>query len=313
MMTKLRSRASHRWLSGLMLLSSVLWIAACGTTPTKTGSSTAKGKFAVLSNNPSCTDYSFGEATCNGAAAAKQATGAQMTFAPNLSTADDLLHQGAAYANAGYKWVFIADGGVPDVTKQLASEFPHTFFCEGFTAISPKPKNLCTWNVDFELGTFSAGLLAGMLTKSNKVGGIEALSFPVINAELEAFILGARYVNPKVTSVETNINTSTDVSKGEAAANAQIAAGADMIISAADATNPGLYKAAEAHSGTLVFPQYTDSHVLAPSVVLTTALDDLSGCLEMVIKLAVGGSIRNQDYYCGASEGAGKLAPYTSQ
>jgi basic membrane protein A len=285
----------------------LLTLAACGGGTSSTSSS--KFRIAVLGVDVE-NDVSFNQAAMSGIRAAAQTAGAQVTYAENLVTPAQVQQQGAAFASRGYNLVVALNGGVPDTMVALAKQFPHVFFCEIASYIANRPSNLCTYNIDFQDGSFAQGVLAGALTKTNRVGAIGAADFPVLTSELEGFILGARYINHKVIGSETYINTTSDVAKAQTAANAQIAAGADFITIAAASAVQGVIKAAEGKPGTYVMAQYWDVHALGPDVVLATAPDDLAGASKEITQLAVQGKLTNQNYSFGAADGVGKLTSY---
>jgi basic membrane protein A len=303
------SKATISGLVGLIAL--VPTLAACGSGSGSTGSSAAASSFKVAVLTPGTgNDGSWGQAVAIGAKAAAAATGATLSIADNLNDPPQYQQQGAAFASQGYKVVVIANGSDPDVAVKLANQFPDTFFCEAAVTIPNKPKNLCTYNPNFQNGDFLAGALAAMVSKSGHVGVIGGFDFPVLDSETEGFTLGARYVNHDIKVSETFINTWTDVAMARAAAEAQIGAGADVLFSATDQATQGIYVAAQAHPGTYVIPQYFDSHSQAPEVVMTSVLLNLQGATQSIIEKGVHGQLSSADYPFGLKEGVGQLAPY---
>jgi basic membrane protein A len=291
------------------LLGVLVALAACGGSASPSGASSGKVKVAVLFPGTS-NDGSWGQATATGAKAAEAATGAQVSMADNLNDPPQYQQQGAAFASQGYKLVVIANGSDPDVAVKLAKQFPNTFFCEAAVTISNKPKNLCTYNPIFQNGDFLAGALAAMVSKTGHVGVIGGYDFPVLDSEMEGFILGARYINHDIKVSETFINSWTDVAAARGAAEAQIGAGADILFSATDQATQGMYEAAQAHPGTYVIAQYFDSHSQAPNVILTSVLLNLQGCTQTIIERGVKGQLTNTNYVFGLKDGVGQLAPY---
>jgi basic membrane protein A len=208
--------------------------------------------------------------------------------------------------------VLIANGSDPNVVLSLAKQFPNVFFCETAATIDNRPANVCTDNLNYQVGDFLAGALAAMVSKTGHVGVIGGYDFPQLNWETEGFTLGARWINPSMKVSETYINSWDNVATAHAAAEAQIGAGADILFSATDQATQGMYEAAKAHSNTYVIAQYFDSNSQAPTVVLTSVLFNLQGATEKIIEDAVHGQLKNSNYVFTLKDGVGELAPYYS-
>lgn len=292
-------------LAGAMVLA--LALAACGGSAS---SNSGKAINVALLYPGTSNDGSWGQAITIGGRDAAKATGVHVSYGDNLNDPSQYQQQGAAFAGRGFQFVVIANGSDPNVAVALAKQFPKAFFCEAAVTIPNRPSNLCTYNPVFQNGDFLAGALAAMVSKSGGVGVIGGYNFPVLNSEMEGFILGARWINPNIKVSETFINSWTDVAAAHAAAQAQIAAGADVLFSATDQASQGMYEAAQAHPGTYVIPQYFDSHSQAPSVILTSVLLNLQGCTQTIIEKFVHHQLTNKNYVFGLSAGVGQLAPF---
>jgi basic membrane protein A len=265
-----------------------------------------------------CNDHSWGQAHCTGAQAAAANTGAELVVAEQVGSPQDALQQGAAFAEQGYDLIVVANGGVPQAVHQLAEQFPDTMFCQHGSPMDGYDvnylPNLCTYLDQFQQGSFVAGALAGYLTKTNRVAHIGGNDFSVINLAGEAFRLGARYVNPEVKSEAIFTLDLYDTAKGKAAAEAQIAAGADFIFSGTDEATVGMMAAAEeAGPGHYVIPQYWDSNFLSPTTVITSATMNLKGATQSIIEMGVKGELTNKHYEFGTENGSLELSPYYLQ
>ncbi|HZS93917.1 MAG TPA: BMP family ABC transporter substrate-binding protein [Chloroflexota bacterium] len=286
-------------------------ILIAGQSSTVLGAAPAKKVFTAAVLFPGTpNDGSWGQSVAMGANAAAKKYGIKVSLSDNLNTPAQYQQQGSAFASKHYNFVLIANGSDPDVAVKLAKQFPKTMFCETAVTISNKPKNLCTNNGLFQDGDFAAGVLAGLITKTNHVGVIGGFNFPVLNSEMEGFILGARWINHKVKVSETFINTWTDVAAARTAAQAQIGAGADELFSATDQATQGIYAAAQLHPNTYVYSQYFDTHSQAPKVAITSVLLNLNGFTETTLKWAKQGKLKNRNYVFGPKQGVGKLAPF---
>jgi basic membrane protein A and related proteins len=307
----------HKRSPGFMLLFAALLVAGCSGTATSSGGGAASAgasqgsyKVALLVSDFS-NDHSWGQANTEAVKAGAAAAGATVIgVGENVVTSQQAEEQGAAFAGQGADLIVVANGGVADAIQKLATQFPKTMFCELGATIDNMPKNLCTYSFSLQTGPFVAGALAGLLTKTNRVGVIFSADFPALTGEGQGFILGARYVNPDITSAETFINTPSDVAVGQAGATAQIATGADFIFACTDAATRGIVAAAQAKKGTYVIAQYFESADLGPDVVLTTALDGLQVATSSVVQLGASGQLTNKNYPYGPDAESVKLTGY---
>jgi basic membrane protein A len=285
-----------------------------------TSSRTAQYQVAVLFPGTS-NDGSWGQAWSQGATAGGKKYGAKVTLVGNLNTPDQYLAQASAFGSKGYNLVIIANGGVGQADMQAARQFSKTKFIQAPfqfpTSAAQKarnePGNLGHIDAEQQQGAFLAGALAGLITKTNKVASVNGYAFPALTRQPEAFSLGARCVNSKVTFTQKYINSWDDTALAKAAAQAFISNGADVLFSATDQAAQGMFQAAEAASRpTYVIPSYFDSHDQAPKVVLTSVLYNLQGVAQDLVMLGTQGKIGDHFFkdYTYKNIGVGKLAPF---
>jgi basic membrane protein A and related proteins len=115
---------------------------------------------------------------------------------------------------------------------------------------------------------YLSGIAAGLMTKSNVVSAVAAFPFPNVNLPLNAYIAGAKSVNPDVEAQVTYIESWFDPTKAKESAIAQIAAGSDIIY----AERLGVFEAAAENDGVYAFGHFSDQAALSPDVVLTSTL-----------------------------------------
>ena len=115
---------------------------------------------------------------------------------------------------------------------------------------------------------YLAGIIAGMTTQTNRISGVAAFPFPNVNAPLNAFVDGARSVNPDIeVAGVTYIESWFDPATASSAASAQIANGSDVIY----AERFGPFAAAEDAGNVRAVGHFTDQLSLSPAV-LTSAV-----------------------------------------
>jgi len=265
-------------------------------------------------------DGSWGQSWAQGVQSAAKQLGVQVSIASNLNTPDQYVSAGASYAGKGYNLILIANGSVADATAKLAKQYPKVEFVQcAYQFRNPadaqkEPPNVGHCDVEQQQSAFFAGVLAGMVTKSNIIASVNGFAFPAFTRQPEAFSLGARCVNSKVKFEQKYINTFSDAALAKSATDAFIRDGADIIFDGVDEASPGVYAAAEAASHpTYVIGAYYDNHKNAPKVILTSVLYGLPGEAVDLIKTGMHGQLTPhffRDYNYKTFPGAAALAPY---
>jgi basic membrane protein A and related proteins len=329
-----RRRTKCRHVIALAVLGAVLLalLAGCGSSNSNSGStssgttSTASGggtaananiKVAVLSTG-AVNNRSWANSWANGVARAAKALGVKTTMVGNVETPDQYVAQGSSFAAKGYNLIVFAHGAMDAPAIKLARQFPKVQFVQApfefknQADAKKEPTNL--GHVDFkqEQGTFLAGALAAMITKTKKLGAVYAFPFPALTRQPEGFTLGARCVDPSIKVVQKATNSFTDAALARAAASSLYSDGADVIISAVDQAVQGVIAAANAAGANkYVVASYFDDHTLGPKVVLTSVLYNLDGVAEDIIKSYTEKKVTPNWYkeYTLAEGNVGALAP----
>ena len=283
----------------------------------------AQGEIRVAMLYPGTeNDGSWSNAWADGAKRAAKEFGVKLTLVNELSAPDQYLNQGAAFGSKGFELVIMANGIALDPAQKLAKQFPKTMWCmspvdfpDRVKGAASLAKNSCVAEVEQQDGNFRAGVLAGMLTKTNRIGSINGFAFPALTRQAEAFYLGAKCVNSKVKFQQKYINSWTDPALAKAAAAGMISNQADFILGATDSAVQGAFEAAKgAPRPTYVIPSYFDSHDQAPEVVITSVLFNLQGVGYDLIKRFVKKQLPPGFFksYNFTNLGVGKLAPFYS-
>jgi len=211
-----------------------------------------------------------------------------------------VVQQGSAFASEGFDLILIAHGAMVEPALTLAQQFPDVQIC--LAPYNPAegeewPANLCWIDVAQHNANFFAGALAAMITESGHIASLNGFAFPGLTRQPEAFNLGARCVNPDITFTQQYIETWTDTGIAKSAAQAQIAGGADVILSATDSAVFGIIEAAaEADSQVWVVPSYYESQSLDPDHVMTSAIHGLTFASKSIIEQGAGGGFEESAF-----------------
>ncbi|MGR3780153.1 MAG: BMP family ABC transporter substrate-binding protein [Albimonas sp.] len=111
--------------------------------------------------------------------------------------------------------------------RKLAPTLPKSHFecCAGIDA----GPNLGVFEAKHYEGTYLTGIAAGRMTQSNVLGWVGAFPVPQVIYSLNAFLLGARSVNPEATLKIVWVNDWVNPGKEKDAVATLVAQGADVI------------------------------------------------------------------------------------
>lgn len=186
------------------------------------------------------------------------------------------------YAAQGYPIVFGHGFEFQDAAERVAQQFPKTVFV--ITSGQRVAGNVVPLIFRLSEATYLAGMVAGSLTKTNRIGYVGGMELPPVKLAYDAWEAGARAVNPAVDSRETYLNTFDDAVAGREAALAMIQLGVDMLHHNADAAGLGLFQAAKERPGVYIFGANADQSALAPDRVIGSAVIDLPRAFLLVAR-----------------------------
>jgi basic membrane protein A and related proteins len=248
-------------------------------------------------------DQSWSQAGYEGLLAAQKKLNLQIAYTESL-TAATVENAARDYAARGFNLVMMYCAPFMNAGLKVAKDFPKTWFMV-VTAPST-PDNVISVNLAQQQGDFVAGVMAGLTTKTNRVGVIVSYNTLGYNRQVEGFRLGARFANPKVTSYVTYMNSAEDAGKAKEAALAQYDAGADIILAAADQAATGVYQAGQ-ESQKYVVTEYADQNALAPTVILGSVLFNTTNILAKLVEDVAIGNAKAGIIYPGLKDGVGDM------
>ena len=189
---------------------------------------------------------------------------------------------------------------------KVAAEFPKIAFVFGSDQ-GPQNPNLSVFDNWIHEPAYLCGLIAGKMTKTNKIGVVAAMPIPEVNRLVNAFIQGVKEANPKAKVTVSFINSFFDPAKAQEATLALIDAGSDIIYAERDGAI-----AAAAGKGLFSFGSLTDQNSEAPTYVLTGPLWFMGPTVEYIIQQVAAGTYTGQDLkdFSTMVHGGADLAPY---
>ncbi len=264
-----------RLLPAAVLLSAVLLASGCAPRAEEKAAPSDAMRVGLVFDIGGRGDKSFNDAAYAGLERAQQELGISFT---TLETSDaaDREPQIRQLAAGGAPLVFGVGFLFTDDIKALAREFPdQKFACIDMTVNEGDslPPNLVALKFKEEEGSFLVGALAGLLTKTGKVGFVGGMEIPLIRKFQAGYAAGVHAVNPRAeVLVKYAGNTGEafrDPIKGKELTIAEIQAGADIVYHASGSTGQGVFEAAEEH-GKLAIGVDSDQYDEKPGTVLTS-------------------------------------------
>ena len=210
------------------------------------------------------------------------------------------------FAAEGYDLVFTTSYGYMDTTIDVAKKFPQVVFghCSGYK----RAENVFTYFGRMYQPKYLAGVIAGKMTKTGKIGYVSPHPIPEVIRHINAFTLGVRSVNPSAAVHIVWTGAWFDPGKEKEAAVALMDAGCDMIATGAD--SPASLQAAEKRRF-YSFGYDSDGRAFALKSFLTAPIWDWSVIYNDIVKKVKEGFTgwNNLDYWDGLESGVVKLAP----
>jgi basic membrane protein A and related proteins len=204
----------------------------------------------------------------------------------------------------------------PHLLKVAAANPKVQFFhCGGMYTEGKHPKNVGSYYGYIDEAEYVAGVVAGLTTKSNKLGFVAAKPIPQVIRNINSYTLGARSVNPKVTvQVLFTGDWSIPVKEAEAA-NSMVDQGVDVLTCHVD--SPKVVMETAEKRKIFCTGYHTNQSKLAPNGYLTGAEWDWVSVYTKYVELfKAGKSVADGGIphilRGGLKEGFCKVSPFGS-
>ena len=205
----------------------------------------------------------------------------------------------------GNDLIFTTSFGFMNPTVTVAKSFPKVKF-EHATGYKTA-RNLSAYNARFYEARYLTGLIAGKMTKSNKLGYVASFPIPEVIRGINSAILAARTVNPKAEIRVIWVSTWYDPGKEADAAKALIDQGVDVIFQHTDSPAP-CQKAEE--EGAYCFGQASDNSKFSKKAHLTAIIDNWDNYYVERVRDLRNGTWKSQKIWYGLKEKMVELSDY---
>ena len=263
-------------------------------------------RIAMVPDMGGVNDQSFNQSALEGLYELRDETGAQISYVESKQFSDFALNLDK-----------LADGpsdliiGVGNVLSDAIEEVSARNLDKNFVIVDysfgDKTANNVT-GIIFKAqdAAFLVGYIAGMTTKSNKVGFVGGIKNVIIDQFQYGFEAGVLHASTeRKIPIEVMIQYAesfADAGKGKAIASRMFSADCDIVFHAAGGVGYGVIESAKEY-GTFAIGVDRDQSYLAPDNVLTSAVKNVGTAVKLVAKeLMDGKKIGGKDYEFGFSE-----------
>jgi basic membrane protein A len=259
-------------------------------------------------------DYGYNQAQAEAAAEVKKLPGVKVVEEENVpeTTAVQKTMQGMI-AQDGAALLFPTSFGYFDphmlavAGKNPKARFAH---CGGLWSEAKHPKNTGSFFGYIDEGQYLNGVVAGHMSKSKKIGFIAAKPIPQVLRNINAFTLGARSVDPSITTTVIFTGDWSMPVKEAEATNSLADQGVDVFTMHVD--SPKVIVETAAKRGKFVCGYHASQAKLAPNAYLTGAEWNWITAYKTIIEAARSNKPHPNFVRGGLKDGFVKTSPYGS-
>jgi len=207
------------------------------------------------------------------------------------------------YAEQGMQLIVGEVFGLERAARKVAADYPDTAFLMG-SSFGPVGPNFAVFDNWIHEPSYLSGMIAGAATESNVIGMVGGYAIPEVNRLMNAFMDGARAVNPEVTFLVNFIDSWYDPPKAKESAFAMMDAGADVMY----AERFGVSDAA-VERGVKAVGNVIDTSGDYPGTILASALWHMEATIDKAVANVAAGTFEAADYgqYSFMAYGGGSL------
>ncbi|WP_454854255.1 BMP family ABC transporter substrate-binding protein [Rhizobium binxianense] len=256
-------------------------------------------------------DYGYNQAHAEGAAVVKAMPGLTVVEEENVPETVDVQKTMESMINLdGATLLFPTSFGYFDPHMlAVAAKYPDTQFrhCGGLWQEGKHPANTGSYFGYIFQGQYLNGVAAGYATKSKKIGFVAAKPIPQVLQNINAFLLGARSVDPAITCQVIFTGEWSLAVKEAEATNALVDQGADVITCHVD--SPKVVVETAAGRGAFICGYHANQGPLAPEKYLTGAEWAWGNVYADFVKKAQAGETLPNFVRGGLKDGFVKMSP----
>lgn len=200
----------------------------------------------------------------------------------------------------GCNIIFSTSWGYMETTAQMAEEYPDVYFSHG-TGYMSNGKNFNNYFGRIYQARYLSGIVAGMNTKSNKIGYVAAMDSTnsEVTGGIDAFAMGIYSVNQNAKVYVKVTNSWFDPDGEKAAAEMLLNMGCDVIAQHCDTEYP---QTLAQEKGVYSIGYNSDMSKNAPEACLCSVIWNWSAYYTSAVQSVIDGTWDGSNYYGGMNE-----------
>lgn len=246
-------------------------------------------KVGMVADVGGINDESFNQSAWEGLQKAQKELGVEVKVIESKQ-ASEYIGNIEALADDGMDLIIGVGNTMVEDIKTQAENYPDLSFAIIDETYDTIPKNITPILFKENEATFLAGLIAGKMTKTNKVGFIGGMENSIIYRFLYGYEYGVEKANDDADVKVQFAGTFADAAKGKSIANQMYSNGVDIILSAAGGTGVGAIESAKEQNKYAIGVD-KDQSDLAPKNVLTSALKKVNVGVYDTVKAFKNGKL----------------------
>ena len=267
-------------LSCALALVCVVGLSACGDEGTEQN---AGGKKVAMVLNAPVNDGGWCASCYDAMKIAADKAGWQTAYSESVPQAD-WISTYQSYVDQDYDLIIAPGNEYVDAVKQVATDNPDARFCIFNADVSDVDNIECTAPDTAQIGQI-AGVLAGLMTKTNNVGFIGGVELDTTIQKIDGFTEAAKKVNPDCEVATAFAGSFSDAAKGKELANSMLNnKNCDVLFGDASIVDTGAREAvAAAGEGHYDIGQPSDLGSADDQVIINSVVTDMSKMCEQVL------------------------------
>lgn len=250
-------------------------------------------------------DRSFNDSAWAGIQRAEKELGIEASLIEPATIAD-FGSSIVAAVNGGANVILGVGANWTDAFDEYCAKFPEVYF--GGLNCNSVADNLMVAKTADHQGSFLAGALAAMMTKTNTVGAIGGVDGDSINRFLVGYEEGAKYVKPDIKVLKSYVGSFKDPAKGKEFSLQLKNEGADIIYHVAGGTGEGLFEAVKENKDLYAIGVDSDQDYIAEGKVLTSMIKNCDVVVYDIIKRVQEGKFTPGDVVYDLANGGVSLS-----
>lgn len=238
----------------------------------------------------------------------KKFSNVKTSYVENVAGGADAERVFTQMAQEGYKVIVAASFDYGDAIQAVAKQYPNVVFLHS-SGLKTAP-NVSVFNARMEQVKYLAGMVAGMMTKSNIIGYVGGHPIPDSVRQVDGFTLGVKSVNPQATVKALWTNQWYDPAADKQATNSLIDQGADII--SEDVDSPAPQQAAEARK-VFCIGTSTDMRQYAPNYNLTSTVWNWGAYYANQVQQVMDGTWKSTNWVGTLKDNVMGLAPFSDK